>query len=122
VSSDRRARGEEALGRIDPDVAGRMREAFAEIAPDFADMIVDFAYGDVISRPGLDPARRQLVTLTALTVLGAGTDLIETHARGALRVGLTRDEVVECVMQCAPFAGFPRAIAAMAALRRAFAE
>jgi 4-carboxymuconolactone decarboxylase len=122
VSGDRSARGEEALGRVDPDIADRMRLAFSDLAPDLPEMIVDFAYGEVIARPGLDPAKRQLVTITALTVLGAGSDLIETHARGALRVGLTREEVVECVLQCAPLAGFPRAIAAMSALRRAFAE
>ena len=122
MSAGRSERGEEALGRVDPSVADRMRLAFADLAPDLPEMIVDFAYGEVISRPGLDPAKRQLVTLTALTVLGASSDLIETHARGALRIGLTRTEVVECVLQCAPLAGFPRAIAAMVAVRRAFAE
>jgi 4-carboxymuconolactone decarboxylase len=92
----------------------------AEIAPDLGRYIVEFGYGDIYSRPGLALRERQIATLGALTALGGVEPQLETHVAGALRLGLTPAEVVEAVVQCLPFAGFPRVLNAIAVVRRVF--
>ena len=62
-------------------------DGLRDIAPDFADWIVDFSYGDVMSRPGLDRRTRQLATIAALTALGNAQPQLKVHIEGALNVG-----------------------------------
>jgi 4-carboxymuconolactone decarboxylase len=94
----------------------------AEFAPDFADMLVEFAYGDVYARPGLDPKSRQIATIAALTTLGGADHELEIHIRSAVQVGCTKAEIIEVIMQMAVYAGFPRALSALGAARAAFAD
>jgi 4-carboxymuconolactone decarboxylase len=97
-------------------------DALADIAPDLERLAVEFAYGDVHARPGLDAARRELVILGALVTLGDVDRQIEAHLGSALSTGLTPDELVEAIMQALPYAGFPRVLNAMTTARRLFAR
>ncbi len=110
---DRRDRGLRALrettGESGENVIARLRD----IAPDFADWIVDFSYGDVMARPGLDRHTRQLATIAALTALGNAQPQLRLHIAGALNVGCRPQEIVEVILQMAVFAGFPAAINAL---------
>lgn len=113
--ADRYARGAARIAELDGDRPGR-QEAYrllAEIAPDLPRFAVEFAYGDVHSRPGLDAARRELVTIGALVALGDTGRQLASHLNSALTLGLTRDELVEAILQTLPYAGFPRTINAM---------
>jgi 4-carboxymuconolactone decarboxylase len=118
----RRARGEAALARIHGERGLGYVEKLAEFAPEFADMLVAFPYGDIYARPGLDPKARQIATIAALMVLGDSAHELRIHIASALRVGLTRNEIIEVIMQMAIYGGFPRALTALAAAREAFAE
>ena len=91
-------------------------EALARIAPDLPRLAVEFAYGDIHSRPGLDPGRRELVVLGVLVGLGDTGRQLASHLSSALNVGVTRDELVEAILQTLPYAGFPRAINALGVL------
>lgn len=104
------------------DTRRRAYEPLADIAPDLSRLAVEFAYGDIHARPGLDPARRELVTLGALIALGSVEPQIEAHLGSALGAGLSATELVEAIMQALPYAGFPRVLAAMTVARRVFAE
>lgn len=95
-------------------------DELADIAPDLSRFAVEFAYGDVHSRPGLDSGRRELVILGALIALGDVQPQLEAHLGSALAAGLTPGELVEAVMQALPYAGFPRVLAAMSTARRVF--
>ncbi|WP_031068578.1 carboxymuconolactone decarboxylase family protein [Streptomyces sp. NRRL WC-3742] len=95
--------------------------SLADIAPDLSRLAVEFAYGDIHARPGLDPARRQLVILGALITLGGVEPQLEAHLGTALDVGLRPTEIVEALLQALPYAGFPRVMAATAVARKVLA-
>ncbi|WP_347241721.1 carboxymuconolactone decarboxylase family protein [Thermus sp.] len=89
-----------------------IEEALKEADEDLFRYIRDFAYEEVLARPGLDLKTRELLAITALIALGSPKELA-THLEGALRVGATEREVRETILQAALFLGFPRALAAM---------
>jgi 4-carboxymuconolactone decarboxylase len=116
----RHERGRRTLERIHPEVGASVVERLQAIAPDFARQLVEYPFGDIYSRPGLDLRSRQIATIAALTTLGGSERELRWHVRGGLNVGLTRAEIVEVIMQMAVYAGFPRAIQALDAAKEAF--
>lgn len=97
-------------------------EALSDIAPDLARYAVEFAYGDLYTRPGLTLPQRQLATVAALAALGNAEPQLRFHIAGALNVGCTRREVVEVLMHTLVYAGFPAALNGITAARAVFAE
>lgn len=92
---------------------------------DFNDALQDFvtryAWGDVWQRPGLAKRDRSLLNLGMLIALGK-TEELKLHLRGALRNGVTMDEIKEVILQSAIYCGAPAAIEATRTAREAFAE
>lgn len=104
------ARGREVQARLWPQVATGPtgRSPAAGLAPDFHRYVAASAYGMLWSRPNLAIRDRSLVTVAQLAALGR-TEELRAHLRGALEVGLSRDELVEVLMQTAVYAGVPAA-------------
>ncbi len=98
-----------------------MIASLADIAPDFAAYVLEFPFGDIYSRPGLDLRAREIATIAALAALGNATPQLKVHIQAGLNVGLTRDEIVEILMQMAVYAGFPAALNGLFAAKEAFA-
>lgn len=117
---DRRTRGMRALTEITGESGAAVIDGLRAIAPDFADWIVDFSYGDVMARPGLDLRSRLLATVAALTALGHAQPQLRVHIAGALQVGCRPQEIIEVILQMAVFAGFPAAINALTVARDVF--
>ncbi|MFD3399784.1 carboxymuconolactone decarboxylase family protein [Kribbella sp. NPDC058693] len=115
-------RGLEVLNAVDGGSAPAVMESLADIAPALAHHIVAFGFGDIYSRPGLDPKQRQLVTLGILTALGGCEPQLEVHIRTSLNVGLTPTEIVETFTHAAGYAGFPRALNAITIAKKVFTE
>jgi 4-carboxymuconolactone decarboxylase len=103
------------------EVHGERSLAAVEGLGDLGRMIVEFAYGDVYSRPGLSLRDRQIATVAVLIALGRSSQL-PVHLRSSLRAGLSADELREIVLQVATLAGFPVAMNAMSTLRTVVAE
>ena len=80
----------------------------AQLAPDFYRYVAESAFGMLWSRPGLAIRDRSLVTVAQLAALGK-TEELKAHLRGALNVGLSKEELVEVLMQTAVYAGVPAA-------------
>ena len=116
------ARGWQKLKDMDPTAGDHLLDTLRDIAPDFARLIVEFQFGDIFSRPGLDLRQREMAVIAGLTCLGHAVPQIKAHIKLALKVGCTRREIVEVVMQMALFAGFPAAINALVAARDTFEE
>ena len=76
----------------------------------------------ISTRPGLDPKSRQIATIASLTTLGGAEHELTIHIRSALRVGCTRQEIIEVILQMTVYAGFPRALSALSAAKIAFAQ
>lgn len=116
------ARGWRALAEIDGEAGEKVVAALADIAPDFARMLVEFPFGDVYTRPGLDLRSREIATVAALTAMGNAAPQLKVHLHAALNVGLSRAEIVEIIMQMAVYAGFPSALNGLFAAKQVFAE
>ncbi len=122
MRNPRYERGLEKLREIDGGAGERVLAGLAGIAPDFARYLVEFPFGDIYSRPGLDLKSREIAVVAALTALGNAAPQLKVHIQGALNVGLTRDEIVEVIMQMAVYAGFPAALNGLAAAKEVFAQ
>jgi 4-carboxymuconolactone decarboxylase len=85
----------------------------AEVAPDFARMAIEFPFGDLYARDGLDLQTREIVAIAALASLGQAKQL-RMHVAAALQLGLGRAPIVEILMQSAVYGGFPAALNALA--------
>ena len=115
-------RGLEKLKEIDAEQGDRVIASLADIAPDFARYVVEFPFGDIYTRPGLDLRTRELATVAALTAMGTAPGQLRIHIHGALNVGCSRTEILEVIMQMVVFAGFPAALNGLAAAREVFAS
>lgn len=119
---DRYQQGLHKLKEIDGEIGDKITERFKDIAPDFSRYLIEFAFGDIFSRPGLDLKSREIAVVAALTALGNASPQLRVHINGALNVGCTRQEVVEVIMQMAVCAGFPAAINGLLAAREVFKD
>jgi 4-carboxymuconolactone decarboxylase len=123
MPDDRTARGAKTLAAIHAEWGmPRVLSQLDDIAPDFKDMVRDFAFGEVYSRPGLDLKSRQLATVAVLAALQHSPLELKAHLHGALKLGWTKEELVEVLMQIVLYAGFPAAIHALLAAKEVFAE
>jgi 4-carboxymuconolactone decarboxylase len=120
--NERQERGEEALAAITGGTGTAVVESLRDLAPDLAQWIIEFSYGDVMSRPGLDLRSRQFATVAALTAMGTAAPQLKVHIAGALNVGCQPAEIVEVILQMAVFAGFPAAINALNLAREVFRD
>ncbi len=114
-------RGFAKLQEIDGDAGQRVIDALADVAPDLARYVIEFPFGDVYQRPGLDLQTRELITVASLTTQGAIPQL-RVHIHGALNVGCSPAEVMETIIQMAIYAGFPGALNGAFALKEVLAE
>jgi 4-carboxymuconolactone decarboxylase len=118
--SDRFGRGWERLMEVDAEGGERVIESLRDVAPDLGKYVVEFAYGEIYQRPVLDLRQRQLVTISALTTLGGAEAQLEFHVNAGLNVGLTAREVIEAILHCIPYVGFPRVLNAVLVAKRVF--
>lgn len=122
MADDRYRRGWKKLKEIDGEAGERVIESLKDIAPDLGRYTIEFPFGDVYSRPGLDLRSREIVTVAALTALGNAQPQLKVHIHGALNVGCTREEIIEVIIQMAVYAGFPAALNGMFAAKEVFSE
>jgi alkylhydroperoxidase/carboxymuconolactone decarboxylase family protein YurZ len=95
VADDRHARGLAALrDLLGPDAAEPILAA-ADLAPDLVRFAIDFAFGEVLARPGLDLKTQELCTVAALAALGHPVSQLAWHSDAALHVGAQQIEIDE---------------------------
>ena len=121
MSSERYIIGQEMLQRVDGKGGEAVVDSLRDIAPDFARYLIEFPFGDIYARPGLDLRSREIATIAALTALGNAEPQLKVHIAAGLNVGLTQEEITEAIMQMAVYAGFPAALNGLFAARDVFA-
>ncbi|EGT0641859.1 carboxymuconolactone decarboxylase family protein [Citrobacter werkmanii] len=122
MHSERFITGQKMLQKVDGKGGDAVVESLQDIAPDFARYLLEFPFGDIYSRPGLDLRSREIATVAALTAQGNAAPQLKVHIGAALHVGLTQDEIVEVIMQMAVYAGFPAALNGLFAAKEVFAS
>lgn len=114
--------GWQQLNAIDGAAGAQVIASLQDTAPDLARYVIEFPFGDIYSRPGLDLKSREIATIAALTALGNAKPQLKVHLQAALNVGCSREEIIEVVIQMAVYAGFPAALNGMTAVKEVFAE
>ena len=110
---NRYERGLKNLEKIDGRTGVEVIESLRDIAPDFAKYLVEFPFGDIYDRNDLDSRSREIATIAALTAMGSASTQLKVHVRAGLNVGLSKQEIVEIIMQMSVYAGFPAALNAL---------
>jgi 4-carboxymuconolactone decarboxylase len=86
----------------------RALESSNELTEEFQNLLTRYAWGEIWTRPGLPREVRSLITLAILVAQGHEAEL-EMHLRGALRNGVTSEQIKEVLLQTAVYCGLPAA-------------
>jgi len=86
--------------------------AAGKLAPDYFDLVRRYCFGDVWARPNLAVRDRSMITVAMLAALGR-QDELKAHLMGARNVGISRDELIEVLMQVGVYAGIPAGVQAL---------
>jgi 4-carboxymuconolactone decarboxylase len=122
ATNERFERGLRALAEIDGQAGQKVIDSLADIAPEFGRYLIEFPFGDIYSRRGLDLRSREVATIAALTALGNAAPQLKVHIEAGLNVGLSRDEIIEIIMQMAVYAGFPAALNGLFVAKEVFGQ
>ena len=114
--------GLERLNHIDGEAGQQVIESLQDICPDLAKYTIEYPFGDIYSRPGLDLKSREIATVAALTALGNCAPQLKVHLNAALNVGCSKEEIKEVILQMSVYAGFPSALNGMFAFKEVLAE
>ncbi len=122
MSTDKYEKGLLKLEEISPGAADRTKQSLEDIAPDMVRYLMEFVFGEISSRPGLDMRAREITAVASLAALGTAPNQLKVHIKGALNCGCTREEIVEVLMQVLVYAGFPAALTGLRLAKEVFGE
>ena len=114
MSDDKAKRGKEIRDKALGKAGLKTWEEFNRICPTHANAVHEYCFGTIWDRDVLDVKTRELITIAA----AAAQDLpgeVEAHTRGAINRGCTPEEIIEAILQCSPYIGFPKTNHAMKA-------
>jgi 4-carboxymuconolactone decarboxylase len=122
MADDKYKRGLDKLEEISPGAAKRTAESLNDIAPDMVRYLMEFVFGEISLRSGLDMKSREITAVAALAALGTAPNQLKVHIKGAINCGCTREEVVEVLIQVLVYAGFPAALSGLRLAKEVFQE
>lgn len=115
-------RGEALSRRLNPALRAALEQRYEALVPGFTDTLIEFAYGRLYARDGLDLKTRQLATVAALTALGGQTGpQLKINIEHALAAGASEKEITEVIFQMAVYGGMPATINGLHAAMEVFA-
>jgi len=85
------------------------------------ELVTEYCWGEIWSRPGLSRKMRSLINLAMLTALNRPHE-VKLHLKGALNNGCTKEEIMEVLLQTAIYCGVPAAVDSFRSAREVFAE
>ncbi|GHV31608.1 hypothetical protein FACS1894177_06540 [Bacteroidia bacterium] len=107
---DRYKIGVEYLSLLNKEQEQILRDSYGEISPELVRFTIEYGYGDIFSRENLDKKYRQVATIAALATLGNSQPQLKFHIKGALNIGINKEEIKEIMLLMTIYAGFPAAI------------
>jgi len=115
-------RGLATLAALTNGDTGRVTKSLQAVSPELARWTVEFAYGDLLSRDGLDARAKQIAIISMLATVGNREELLRLNIEAALNRGVKREEIVEALIQLSIYAGFPASLNAFTLANAVFKE
>ena len=122
MNSDTYDRGIEKIREIYGEAGEGVIKNLKDISPAFARYVIEFAFGEIYSRSGLDLKSREIAIVASLVTMGNASSQLKVHINGALNVGCSRTEIIEVIIQMAVYAGFPAALNGLFVAKEVFDE
>ncbi len=97
------------------------QKMIGDFAPKLVSLTDDLLFGDIWERKELAPRDRSLITVATL-IAGGNTEQLPFHLNKAKDNGLTEAELKEVIIHLAFYAGWPKAMSAIAVAKRVFGE
>ena len=104
------------------EIGTKVLENLNHISPDMSRYIIEFAFGEIYSRKGLDLKAREIVTISSLLTMGNAKPQLKSHIHGALNIGCSREEILEIMIQISLYSGFPAALNGLEVMKNVFDE
>jgi len=120
MKNERFEMGTEMLNKVDGHAGENVIASLKEIAPDLGKFIIEFAFGDIYSRPSLTLQEREMITIVSLLTAGGCETQLEVHINGSLNVGIPPEKIIETFLQCVPYTGFPKVLNAVNVAKKIF--
>jgi 4-carboxymuconolactone decarboxylase len=108
------------LEQLEPGAPEKVQANLDAFAPDAAELVLGYAFADIVGREGIDLRTREMLTVAMLAAMGTAPGQLEFHIRAAMNTGVTREEIVEIVLQVSVYAGVPACMNAISAAKKAF--
>lgn len=106
----------ELMQRFNDDAVRRLNDDLYPIAPDLVEMLIDSIYGNIYQRGVLSIKERHIATLSALIAMGSSERQLSFQGLADYKLGITKEEIQEILIQNAIFSGFTRAMNAAVVL------
>jgi 4-carboxymuconolactone decarboxylase len=120
MSSERFERGSKKINELVEGGAQALFENLSDVAPDLGRYALEFIWGDLYSRDGLDLKIKQHLTIAILAAQGNAKPQLAYHINAALNIGLSQQDIINTLIHVAGYAGFPAAINAVATAKEVF--
>jgi 4-carboxymuconolactone decarboxylase len=114
--------GWEKLKEIDGEVGEKVINSLNDILPDLGRFVIEYTFGEIYIREGLDLKSKEIAVVAALTAMGTAQPQLKVHINGALNTGSTINEVKEVILQMSVYSGFPSCINGINALKEVLEE
>lgn len=122
MKSERFERGSKKINELMEGADQGVLKGLGKVAPDLGNYVLEFIFGDLYSRPGLDLKTKQILTITILATLGNAKPQLAYHMNCALNIGITRQEIIDIMTHISGYAGFPAALNGATTAKEVFAE
>lgn len=119
--SERTRRALALLDKLESGAPDRVTANLEAFDDEAVNLILGFAFADIVGRDGIDLRTREMLTVAMLSAMGTAPGQLDFHIRAAMNCGVTRSEIVEIVYQVAVYAGVPAAMNAITSAKKAFA-
>ncbi len=122
MNSERFERGSKIINELKEGGDQGIIKGLGKIAPDLSNYVLEFIFGDLYHRSGLELKTKQILTITILATLGNAKPQLAYHINCALNIGITRQEIIDIMTHLSGYAGFPAALNGTATAKEVFAE
>mgnify|MGYP000309555223 CR=1 FL=1 len=117
IKTERFNKGWKKLKEIDGEAGKKVFESLKDISPELGTFIIEYAFGDIYTREGLDLKSKEIAVVASLTAMGNAQPQLKVHINGALNTGSNINELKEVILQMSAYSGFPSCINAMNSLK-----